>query len=143
MNLKAKFMNLFRENVNISKKISVGLLSLMIMLSSLTPVVNANDVPSTGAPESSQVRELGGLDPVDIKKWVGDTVDWKDGVKAKDSVSAENKAKINELLKEARFEDATDTARNTDKVSEKKLLKVKLKKVLKVTLNLGLKIIPQ
>jgi len=33
MNLKAKFMNLFRENVNISKKISVGLLSFMIMLS--------------------------------------------------------------------------------------------------------------
>ena len=47
MNLKAKFMNLFRENVNISKKISVGLLSFMIMLSSLTPVVNANDLQPT------------------------------------------------------------------------------------------------
>lgn len=139
MNLKAKFMNLFRENVNISKKISVGLLSLMIMLSSLTPVVNANDVPSTGAPESSQVRELGGLDPVDIKKWVGDTVDWKDGVKAKDSVSAENKAKINELLKEARFEDATDTARNTDKVSEKKIIKGEIKEGFKGNIKVRFK----
>lgn len=126
MNLKAKFMNLFRENVNISKKISVGLLSLMIILSSLTPVVNANYVPSTGVSKASQVRERGGLAPVDIKKWVGDEVDWKDGVKAKDSVSEENKAKINELLKEARFEDATDTARNTDKVSEKKIINGKI-----------------
>ncbi|CCY47443.1 cell wall-associated serine proteinase [Peptostreptococcus anaerobius CAG:621] len=118
MNLKAKFMNLFRENVNISKKISVGLLSLMIILSSLTPVVNANDLPSTGVSKASQVRERGGLAPVDIKKWVGDKVDWKDGVKAKDSVSEENKAKINELLKEARFEEMS--ARNTNEASRKK-----------------------
>ena len=118
MNLKAKFMNLFRENVNISKKISFGLLSLMIILSSLTPVVNANDLPSTGVSKASQVRERGGLAPVDIKKWVGDKVDWKDGVKAKDSVSEENKAKINELLKEARFEEMS--ARNTNEASRKK-----------------------
>ena len=139
MNLKAKFMNLFRENVNISKKISVGLLSLMIMLSSLTPVVNANDVPSTGVSEASKVRERGGLAPVDIKKWVGDTVDWKDGVKAKDSVSEENKAKINELLKEARFEDATDTARNTDKVSEKKIIKGEIKEGFKGNIKVRFK----
>ena len=118
MNLKSKFMNLFRENVNISKKISVGLLSFMIMLSSLTPVVNANYLPSTGVSEASQVRERGGLAPVDIKKWVGDTVDWKDGVKAKDSVSEENKAKINELLKGAKFEEMS--ARNTNEASRKK-----------------------
>ena len=111
-------MNLFRENVNISKKISVGLLSFMIMLSSLTPVVNANDLPSTGVSKASQVRERGGLAPVDIKKWVGDTVDWKDGVKAKDSVSEENKAKINELLKGAKFEEMS--ARNTNEASRKK-----------------------
>lgn len=111
-------MNLFRENVNISKKISVGLLSFMIMLSSLTPVVNANNLPSTGAREASQVITLGGLDPVDIKKWVGDEVDWKDGVKAKDSASEENKAKINELLKGAKFEEIS--ARNTNEVSQKK-----------------------
>ncbi|WP_347152492.1 cell wall-binding repeat-containing protein [Peptostreptococcus anaerobius] len=118
MNLKSTFMNLFRENVNISKKISVGLLSFMIMLSSLTPVVNANYLPSTGVSEASQVRERGGLAPVDIKKWVGDTVDWKDGVKAKDSVSEENKAKINELLKGAKFEEMS--ARNTNEASRKK-----------------------
>ena len=106
------------RNVNISKKISVGLLSLMIILSSLTPVVNANDLPSTGVSKASQVRERGGLAPVDIKKWVGDKVDWKDGVKAKDSVSEENKAKINELLKEARFEEMS--ARNTNEASRKK-----------------------
>lgn len=44
MNLKAKFMNLFRENVNISKKILAGLLAFVIMLSSLTPIVNANSL---------------------------------------------------------------------------------------------------
>lgn len=43
MKLKTKFINVFRENVDISKKISVGLLSFMIMLSLLAPVVNAND----------------------------------------------------------------------------------------------------
>ena len=42
MNLKSKFMNLFRENVNISKKISVGLLAFVIALSSLAPLANAN-----------------------------------------------------------------------------------------------------
>lgn len=35
-------MNLFRENVDVFKKISVGLLPFMIMLSLMAPVVNAN-----------------------------------------------------------------------------------------------------
>ena len=62
--------------------------------------------------KADKVEALGGLDPVDIKKWVGDKVEWKDGVKAKDSASEENKKKINELLEEAKttFEDDT---RNT------------------------------
>ena len=34
--------------------------------------------------KADKVEALGGLDPVELKKWVGDTVDWKDSVKAKD-----------------------------------------------------------
>ncbi|BET21985.1 InlB B-repeat-containing protein [Solobacterium moorei] len=51
MNLKAKLMKLFRENVNISKKISisVGLLSFMIMLSLLAPVVKADEASNSNA----------------------------------------------------------------------------------------------
>ena len=53
-----------------------------------------------------------------MKKWVKDKLDWKDGVKAKDSLTEENKAKINELLKGATFDDFQDDAskakRNTD-----------------------------
>lgn len=44
MKLKAKFMNLFRENVNISKKILAGLLAFVIMLSPLSSIVNANSL---------------------------------------------------------------------------------------------------
>ena len=150
MNLKAKFMNLFRENVNISKKISVGLLSFMITLSSLTPVVNANDFQSNSdttkavtrgaipAPTinkvfydattisgaklhgdrvgekqvADKVKDLGGLDPVAIKKWVGDEVDWKNGVKAKVDTK---KDEVKELLKGATFEDVTEKKRSTSK----------------------------
>ena len=66
--------------------------------------------------KADKVNDLGGLDPVDIKKWVGDTVDWKDGVKAKDSSTEDNKAKIKELLDEAKtkFTDETTPGRNTD-----------------------------
>ncbi len=132
-------MNLFRENVNISKKISVGLLSFMIMLSSLTSVVNANDFQSNfdtkkavtlGAipppttnkvfkgedgtakeTKADKVKALGGLDPVDIKKWVGDEVDWKKGVKAKDS--AKNKDEIKKYLEEAKTTFVDEKSRGT------------------------------
>lgn len=61
MNLKAKFMNLFRENVNISKKISAGLLAFMIMLSPLTPIVNANSSqPNSGTTKAGT--------QIDVKK---------------------------------------------------------------------------
>ena len=57
MNLKTKFMNLVRENINISKKISVGLLSFMIMLSLLAPVVNANDFqPNPDTTKDAEVK---------------------------------------------------------------------------------------
>lgn len=49
MKLKSKFMNLFRKNVNIFKKISAGLLAFMIMLSPLSSIVNANSIqPNSG-----------------------------------------------------------------------------------------------
>lgn len=66
-----------------------------------------------------KVEGIGGLEPVDIKKWVGDKIEegfWKDGVKAKDSATAENKTKIKELLDEAgtKFTDETTPGRKTD-----------------------------
>ena len=60
---------------------------------------------------ADKVEALGGLDPKDIKKWVGDDVNWKDGIKAKDSTK---ETEVNKLLEGATFEDATDTARKTD-----------------------------
>ena len=63
--------------------------------------------------KADKIEALGGLDPVELKKWVGDTVEWKDGVKAKDSATEENKGKINELLKGAKFEDVTEEKRST------------------------------
>lgn len=63
MNLKAKLMKLFRENVNISKKISisVGLLSFMIMLSLLAPVVKADEASNSNAetPKTMFIDEQG------------------------------------------------------------------------------------
>ena len=62
--------------------------------------------------KAEQVTELGGLDPVVMKKWVGDELNWKEGVKAKDSAK---ETEVNNLLNGATFTDATDTARKTDK----------------------------
>lgn len=66
--------------------------------------------------KADKVRALGGLDPVVMKKWVKDKLDWKDGVKVSDSASDENKAKIKEFLDEAgtKFTDETTPGRNTD-----------------------------
>ena len=65
--------------------------------------------------KADKVRAIGGLDPVVMKKWVGDTVDWKDGVKAKDDAK---KDEVNNLLAGATFEDfqadASKAKRNTD-----------------------------
>ena len=62
--------------------------------------------------KADKVKELGGLDPVVMKKWVGDKVDWKDGVKAKDDAK---KSEVEELLKGATFEDVTEEKRSTTK----------------------------
>lgn len=136
MNLKAKFMNLFKGNVNISKKILAGLLAFMIMLSPLAPIANANSVQTNygttkagtqGAipisTKADKVKALGGLDPVVMKKWVKDKLDWKDGVKAKDSTK---ETEVNNLLAGATFDDATDTARTT-KTAGKYEGKIKVK----------------
>ncbi|WP_311482106.1 InlB B-repeat-containing protein [uncultured Anaerococcus sp.] len=61
---------------------------------------------------ADKVEALGGLDPVVLKKWVGDKLDWKDGVKAKESASDDNKAKIKKFLDEAKTT-FTDDTRNT------------------------------
>ena len=63
--------------------------------------------------KAEKVEALGGLDPVVMKKWVEDTVDWKDGVKAKDSATDENKAKIKEFLGEAKTTFADENSRGT------------------------------
>ncbi|WP_019132055.1 S-layer homology domain-containing protein [Peptoniphilus obesi] len=55
---------------------------------------------------ADKVEALGGLDPVDIKKWVGDTVEWKKGVKAKDS--ATDKDKIQEYINGATVTDVSE-----------------------------------
>lgn len=65
--------------------------------------------------KAEQITELGGLDPVVMKKWVKDKLDWKDGVKAKDDAK---KDEVNNLLAGATFDDFQDDAskpkRNTD-----------------------------
>ena len=68
--------------------------------------------------KADKVKDLGGLDPVDIKKWVGDEIKegfWKDGVKAK--VDAK-KGDVDQLLVGATFTDETETKRSTEKSGE-------------------------
>ena len=68
--------------------------------------------------KAEKVEALGGLDPVDIKKWVGDEIKegfWKDGVKAKDSAK---ETEVNKLLAGSTFTDETETKRSTEKSGE-------------------------
>ena len=65
--------------------------------------------------KAEQINELGGLDPEVMKKWVGDEVNWKDGVKSKDDTK---KDEVNKLLKGATFTDETETKRSTEKSGE-------------------------
>lgn len=62
--------------------------------------------------KADQVTELGDLDPVEIRKWVGEDIDWSKGIKVKKD---ENKDSINKLLEGATITDATDKKRNTEK----------------------------
>ena len=68
--------------------------------------------------KADKVKALGGLDPVVMKKWVKDKLDWKDGVKAKDS---RKETEVNNLLAGATFDDFQDDAskakRNTDEAN--------------------------
>lgn len=59
--------------------------------------------------KAEQVQELGGLDPVDIKIWAGDDVNWSSGFKGN---KKENQANLKELLKTATITDATETTRS-------------------------------
>ena len=72
--------------------------------------------------EADKVLSLGGLNPVVMKKWVGDKLDWKDGVEAKDK---SNELAIKKLLSKATFEEIN--ARNTDKASGKEGFEGKIK----------------
>lgn len=78
-----------------------------------TPLTSEQGSLTVEETKADKVEALGGLDPVVMKKWVGDSLEWKDGVKAKDSATEENKGKINELLKGAKFEDVTEEKRST------------------------------
>ena len=57
-----------------------------------------------------QIEALGGLDPEDIKVWVGDTIDWSKGVKAK---NASNKNAIDTLLIGAKVTDLSNRSSST------------------------------
>ena len=77
-----------------------------------TPLTSEPGKLTVEETKADKVEALGGLDPVALKKWVGDTVDWKDGVKAKDS---KNEAKVNELLNEAKTSISDEDSRGTTK----------------------------
>lgn len=80
-----------------------------------TPLTSEPGTLKVEETKADKVKALGGLDPVVMKKWVGDKLDWKEGVKAKDS--ATDKDKIKEYLDGAKttFADETTPGRNTDK----------------------------
>ncbi|MBS4872644.1 MAG: S-layer homology domain-containing protein [Peptoniphilus sp. oral taxon 375] len=77
-----------------------------------TPLTSDQGTLTVKETIADKVEALGGLAPVDLKKWVKDTVDWKEGVKAKDSTK---ETEVNKLLAGATFEDVTETKRSTDK----------------------------
>lgn len=59
------------------------------------------------------VEALGGLEAVDMKKWVNDELKWKEGIKAKDFAEAENKTKIDALLAEEGTSFSDENSRGT------------------------------
>ncbi|MDD6919599.1 MAG: Rib/alpha-like domain-containing protein, partial [Peptoniphilaceae bacterium] len=62
--------------------------------------------------KAEKVKDIGGLDPVEIRKWVGDEVDWKEGVKAKDQ---SNNEEITKLLTEKGTKITDESSRTTEK----------------------------
>ena len=81
-----------------------------------TPLTSEQGTLTVEETIADKVEALGGLDPVVMKKWVGDKLDWKDGVVASKNATDENKAKIKEFLDKAetKFTDETTPGRNTD-----------------------------
>ena len=71
------------------------------------------------ATKAEKVEALGGLDPVVMKKWVGDEIKegfWKDGVKAKEDAKKDD---VDKLLVGATFTDETENKkRSTEKSGE-------------------------
>lgn len=90
-----------------------------------TPLTSDSETLTVKETIADKVKALGGLDPVELKKWVGDTVDWKDGVKAKDS--ATDKDKIKEYLDGATVTDVSEPNTRTTKNSGDFKGKVKVK----------------
>ena len=83
-----------------------------------TPLTSEPGTLKVEETKADKVKALGGLDPVVMKKWVKDKLDWKDGVKAKDSTK---ETEVNNLLAGATFDDFQDDAskakRNTDEAN--------------------------
>lgn len=65
--------------------------------------------------KTDKLEALGGLEAVDMKLWVGDTLDWKKGVKAKNNA---NNEKIKKLLEGATATDETTDKRKTETAGE-------------------------
>ena len=83
-----------------------------------TPLTSDPGTLTLEETKADKVKALGGLDPVVMKKWVGDEIKegfWKDGVKAKDSTKETD---VNKLLAGATFTDVTETKRSTEKSGE-------------------------
>ena len=80
-----------------------------------TPLTSDPGTLTVKETKADKVEALGGLDPVVMKKWVGDKIEegfWKDGVKAKDSTK---ETEVNKLLAGATFTDETEEKRSTSK----------------------------
>ncbi|WP_349267113.1 InlB B-repeat-containing protein, partial [Fenollaria timonensis] len=67
---------------------------------------------------AEQVTELGGLDPVTIKVWKGDTVDWNKGVAPK-TTDTNDAAVVNSLLANATVTENTIPARTSAEAGKK------------------------
>ena len=80
-----------------------------------TPLTSEQGSLTVEETKADKVEALGGLDPVVMKKWVEDTVNWKDGIKAKNDAKKQD---VDTLLAGATFTDETETKRSTEKSGE-------------------------
>ena len=70
---------------------------------------------------AEQVKELGGLNPVTIKVWKGDKVNWDDGVAPK-TTNADDRELVQELLDNAKVTDQSSRSSANSGKFEGKLL---------------------